>query len=146
MLPVSISSSSSDQSPVELLPLTLLITSSLLPDSSINCFVQTFFSDLDFFFLPFAFNRTEYLLQVLVNSLWLSFCGYSKNNIQAIFGFVDLIQKIKSQYGVEESICSVVKQLLYPLHTIRCHRFYYFGQVYEEQKNHLLKVEASQKN
>ena len=57
--------------------------------------------------------------------------------MQAIFGSLDLIQKIKSQYAVEESICSVVKQWFYPLHTIRCHCLYYFGQVYEEQKNHL---------
>ena len=76
-----------------------------------------FFSDLDFF------------------------CGDSKNNIQAIFDSLDLIHKIKSQYVVEESICSVVKQEFYPLHIIGCHCLYYFGQVYEEQKNHLLKIE-----
>ena len=61
--------------------------------------------------------------------------------IQAIFGSLDLIQKIKSQYAVAESICSVVKQWIFPFHTIRCHRLYYFGQVYEEQKNHLWKIE-----
>ena len=61
--------------------------------------------------------------------------------MQAIFGSVDLIQEIKSQYTVEESIYSVVKQWFYPLHTIGCHHLYYFGQVYEEQKNHLLKIE-----
>ena len=35
----------------------------------------------------------------------------------------------------------MVKQWFYPLHTIRYHRLYYFSQVYEEQKNHLLKIE-----
>ena len=48
MLPVSISSSSSDKSSVELLPPMLLITSSLY-DSSINCFFETLLFDLDFF-------------------------------------------------------------------------------------------------
>ena len=69
------------------------------------------------------------------------FCGDCMNNIQAIFGSLDLIQKTKSQYAVEESICSVVKQWFFPVHMIRCHRLYYFGQVYDEQKNHLLKIE-----
>ena len=32
------------------------------------------------------------------------------NNIQAIFSSLDLIQKIKSQYAMEESICKVAKQ------------------------------------
>ena len=63
------------------------------------------------------------------------------NNMQAIFGSLDLIQKIKSQYAVAESICSAVKQWFFPVHMIRCHHLYYFGQVYEEQKNHLLKIE-----
>ena len=49
MLPASISSFGSDKSSEELLPPTLLITSSSSSDSSINCFFETFFSDLDFF-------------------------------------------------------------------------------------------------
>ena len=39
----------SDKSSVELLPPSLFIASSVSPDSSINCFVETFFSGLDFF-------------------------------------------------------------------------------------------------
>ena len=58
---------------------------------------------------------------------------------------VPLIQKIKSQYEVEQSICSVVKQWFYPLYTVRCHRLYCFGQVCDEQKNHLLKIELTGK-
>ena len=46
---------------------------------------------------------------------------------------------------MEESICSVVKQWFYPLYTIRRHCLYYFGQVCEEQKNHLLKIELMEK-
>ena len=61
--------------------------------------------------------------------------------MQAIFDSLDLIHKIKSQYVVEESTCSLVKQWFYPLHIIGCHRLYYFGQVNEEQKNDLLKIE-----
>ena len=53
--------------------------------------------------------------------------GDCKNNVQTIFGSLDLIQKTKSQYVVEESICSVVKQWFYPLHTIGCHCLYCFG-------------------
>ena len=55
MLPVSISSSGSDESSLKLLPPTLLITSTSSSDSSINCFNETVFSDLDFFFFLFAF-------------------------------------------------------------------------------------------
>ena len=49
MLPVTISSSSSDESSLKLLSSTLFITSTSSSDSPINCFNKTFFSDLDFF-------------------------------------------------------------------------------------------------
>ena len=67
MLPVSISSSDSDKSSVELLPPTLLITSSLSSDPSINCFFKTFF-DLDFYFFLFVFI-CFFLLQFLQHRL-----------------------------------------------------------------------------
>ena len=141
MLPVSISSFGSDK----------IVSGITAPDIAYYfvivtwLFYQLLCQDIlfwpRFFSIQFVFNRTEYLLWVLINSLWLSFCGDWKNNMQAIFGSLDLIQEIKSQYTVEESIYSVVKQWFYPLHTIRCHHLYYFGQVYEEQENHLLKIE-----
>ena len=68
MLPVSISSSDSDKSSVELLPPTLLITSSLSSDPSINCFFKTFFFDLDFYFFLFVFI-CFFLLQFLQHRL-----------------------------------------------------------------------------
>ena len=46
------------------LPPMLLITSPSLTDSSINCFFEIFFSDLDFFFFPFGFICFS-LLQLL---------------------------------------------------------------------------------
>ena len=61
MLPVSISSSGSDESSVELFSSSLLTTSSLSSDSSINCFFKTF-SDLVFFlFLFICFFLLQFL-------------------------------------------------------------------------------------
>ena len=79
----------------------------------------------------------EIIINSLVKFLWGLYAIFSC--IQGIFGSLDLIQKIKSQYVVGESICSVVTQWFYPNHTTRW--LYYFGQVYEEQKNHLLKIQ-----
>ena len=112
MLWVSILSSSSDKSSVEFLPPKLLITSSSSSDSSINCFLETFLSDLDFFSCLHLVELNTFCNTCKCSLIMFLWGLYEQHT--SYFWSLGFNSKNKISIYTEESICSVVKQWLFP--------------------------------